>query len=274
MRIVTTRDELRSAMGENSKSAFVPTMGALHPGHVSLMTMARGISDVVVASIFVNPTQFAAGEDFTEYPRTMEADLAACEEAGVDVVFAPSIDTMYPRGIGDIAVEPGPLGSVLEGGPRPTHFRGVLTVVAKLFGLVQPRVAIFGEKDYQQLVLIRRMVAELCMDIEVIGAPIVREPDGLAMSSRNVYLTAEDRARAQFLYQALEAGVAVETQGPQAVVTAAQAVLDSAGIIPDYLVVTDTELGEPQAGADARLLVAAKVGQPRLLDNVPLTLGS
>ena len=154
----------------------------------------------LVASIFVNPTQFAPGEDFDAYPRTFDADLATCESAGVDVVFAPEVETMYPHGLTQtVTVDPGPIGSILEGASRPTHFRGVLTVVAKLFGLVRPDVAVFGEKDFQQLVLIRQMATELATGIEVVGCPTVREADGLARSSRNVYLTDDDRRRAPAL---------------------------------------------------------------------------
>ena len=274
MKVVSTRDELRAALASSHKPAFVPTMGALHEGHVSLMHFARSLGDAVVVSIFVNPTQFGAGEDFTEYPRTMEADLEKCAAAGVDVVFTPSVTTMYPHGVGDISIDPGPLGAVLEGAERPTHFRGVLTVVAKLLGLVQPAVAVFGEKDYQQLVLIRRMVKELSINTEIVGAPIIREADGLAMSSRNIYLSSADREESLAIHKALLAGVNAAAEGEAAVLAAAQEVLAQSGITPDYLVVTDSELGEPKPGADARLLVAAKVGKPRLLDNIHLRLGN
>src|SRR5690349_10675556 len=186
---MTTIARTRAELDLAGPVSFVPTMGALHDGHVQLLKHARPLGETLVASIFVNPTQFAPGEDFDSYPRTFDADLERCDEAGVDVVFAPTVETMYPAGIdAAITVDPGPLGSILEGKTRPTHFRGVLTVVAKLFGLVRPDVAVFGEKDYQQLVLVRRMVADLCLGIRVVGAETVREADGLARSSRNRYL--------------------------------------------------------------------------------------
>lgn len=269
--VVRTPAELR---GLDGPVAFVPTMGALHDGHVQLMKHARPLGQTLVASIFVNPTQFAPGEDFADYPRTFDADLERCAEAGVDVVFAPSVDVMYPEGTdGSITVDPGPLGTILEGASRPTHFRGVLTVVAKLFGLVRPDVAVFGEKDYQQLTLIKQMADALCLGVDVQGCPTVRDADGLAMSSRNAYLTPEQRAQAPALYAALRAGVAAAPEGADAVLAAAHAVLDTAdGIDLDYLALTDALLGEPQPGRDARLLVAARVGKPRLLDNIHLTL--
>ena len=270
--VVRTAAELRRLEGT---IALVPTMGALHDGHVQLMKHARPLADTLVASIFVNPTQFAAGEDFGEYPRTWDDDLERCAEAGVDVVFAPEVATMYPHGLDDqVMVDPGPLGAILEGGQRPTHFRGVLTVVAKLFGLVRPDVAVFGEKDYQQLALIRLMAETLCLDVEVVGCPTVREADGLAMSSRNRYLTADERERAVALSQALDAGVAAGPDGPEAVRAAALARLADFGVEPDYVAVTSPDLGDPAPSGAARLLIAARVGKPRLLDNCALTLGA
>jgi pantoate--beta-alanine ligase len=274
--VVRTPAELRRLDGA---IAFVPTMGALHDGHVQLMKHARPLGETLVASIFVNPTQFAPGEDFNDYPRTFDADLERCAEAGVDVVFAPTVDTLYPEGLESVVtVDPGPLGSILEGVARPTHFRGVLTVVAKLFGLVRPDVAVFGEKDYQQLTLIRLMNEALCLGIDVEGCPTVREADGLAMSSRNAYLTAEERTQAAALSAALRAGAAASPSGVDAVLAAAHAVIDGApGIDLDYLALTDTRLnpispGDPVTDGDARLLIAARVGKPRLLDNIHLTL--
>lgn len=269
--VVRTPSELRALSGH---IAFVPTMGALHDGHVQLMKHARPLGETLVASIFVNPTQFAPGEDFNEYPRTFDADLNRCAEAGVDVVFAPTVDTLYPGGTDEaITVDPGPLGSILEGVARPTHFRGVLTVVAKLFGLVRPDVAVFGEKDYQQLTLIRQMNDTLRMGIDIEGCPTVREADGLAMSSRNAYLTPEQRAQAAALSAALRAGAAASSGGADAVLTAAHEVIDAApGVDLDYLALTDAALGAPVAGEDARLLIAARVGKPRLLDNIHVTL--
>lgn len=271
--VVRTREELAEARGGSSVS-FVATMGALHDGHVRLLESARPLADTLVASIFVNPTQFAPGEDFEDYPRTFDADLERCAEAGVDVVFAPAVPTMYPSGLVDtVTVDPGPLGSILEGASRPTHFRGVLTVVAKLFGLVRPDVAVFGEKDYQQLTLIRQMARELALGVEVVGCPTVREPDGLAMSSRNRYLTEAERRTATVLSAALRAGAKVAGDGADAVLAAAHDVIDAADVDLDYLVLTDPELGAPVPGEAARLLVAARVGKPRLLDNLGLTLG-
>lgn len=271
--VVRTRAELTAARGGDTVS-FVPTMGALHDGHVQLLKHARPLGETLVASIFVNPTQFAPGEDFEDYPRTFDADLERCAEAGVDLVFAPAVPTMYPSGLVDtVTVDPGPLGAILEGAARPTHFRGVLTVVAKLFGLVRPDVAVFGEKDYQQLTLITQMVRELAMGVEVVGCPTVREPDGLAMSSRNRYLSEDERRTAASLSAALRAGVAAAPFGVDAVLAAAHAVVGGAGVGLDYLALTDPELGPAMPGAEARLLIAARVGKPRLLDNIALTLG-
>ena len=268
--IVRTPAELRQFDGS---IALVPTMGALHDGHVQLMKHARPLGETLVASIFVNPTQFAPGEDFEDYPRTFDADLERCEESGVDVVFAPTVATMFPGGVdAKVTVDPGPLGSILEGKSRPTHFRGVLTVVSKLFGLVRPDVAVFGEKDYQQLVLITQMNDALCLGVEIQGCPTVREADGLAMSSRNAYLTPEQRQQAPALYAALRAGAAASADGPSAVLAAAHAVIDQApGVELDYLELPSADLGDPTAG-DARLLIAARVGKPRLIDNIHLTL--
>jgi pantoate--beta-alanine ligase len=271
--IARTVDELDAARGDGPVS-LVPTMGALHDGHVQLLKHARPLGDTLVASIFVNPTQFAPGEDYEEYPRTFDADLERCAEVGVDVVFAPTIDTMYPSGLDTtVMVDPGPLGSVLEGAVRPGHFRGVLTVVAKLFGLVRPDVAVFGEKDYQQLVLIRQMAQALCLGVDVQGCPTVRDPDGLALSSRNAYLSADERETATALYRALRAGAGAALDGPQAVLAAARDVVDDMPIDLDYLTLTDPDLGELVPGQEARLLIAARVGKPRLLDNLGLTLG-
>jgi pantoate--beta-alanine ligase len=272
--IARTSEELAAARGDGTV-ALVPTMGALHDGHIQLLKHARPLADTLVASIFVNPTQFAPGEDFEEYPRTFDADVERCAEAGVDVVFAPTVDTMYPTGLDPtVTVDPGPLGSVLEGAVRPTHFRGVLTVVAKLFGLVRPDVAVFGEKDYQQLVLIRQMSRALCLGVDVQGCPTVREADGLALSSRNAYLSHDEREQATALNRSLRAGAAVAADGPDAVLAAARRVLDDASTDVDYLALTDPDLGEPVPGQDARLLVAARVGKPRLIDNIGFTLGS
>lgn len=271
--VVRTVAELREATAAASV-ALVPTMGALHDGHLQLMKHARPLAETLVVSVFVNPTQFAADEDLDTYPRTFEADLLRCAEADVDVVFAPDVATMYPDGLDQaITVDPGPLGSILEGAERPTHFRGVLTVVAKLFGLVRPDVAVFGEKDYQQLTLIRLMARQLCLGVEVVGCPTVREDDGLALSSRNVYLTASERTIAAAISAALEAARRAAPQGAEAALNAARLVLADAAITPDYLVITDEALGDPTPGQEGRILVAARVGAPRLLDNMSITLG-
>jgi pantoate--beta-alanine ligase len=279
--VARTRLELRDLLAARTPGApvgLVPTMGALHPGHASLMDEARHrVEDGgrVVVSLFVNPMQFDPGEDLDRYPRTFDADVALCGEHGVDVVFAPTVDEVYPGGEPQVTVEPGPLAAVLEGKVRPTHFRGVLTVVAKLFGLVRPDVAVFGQKDYQQLVLVRRMVADLCMGVEVVGAPTVRETDGLAMSSRNTYLDKEQRNAALVLSSALRAAAENADQGPDHALAAARAVLRTApGVDLDYLVVTDPDLGPAPAAGEGRALVAARVGATRLIDNLPLQLGA
>lgn len=254
---------------------LVPTMGALHAGHLSLVDAARRIPGAtVVVSIFVNPLQFAEGEDLDAYPRTLDADVAKLRAAGADAVFAPSPREMYPNGP-RTTIHPGPLGAELEGAIRPTHFAGVLTVVAKLFAITHCSHAIFGEKDYQQLVFIQQMVTDLNLDVEVRGVPIVREPDGLALSSRNVYLGAEERELAVTLSAALTAGAFAAEAGKDAVLDAARAVLaEQPGVEVDYLCVRGVDLGEPPQEGDARLLVAARVGSTRLLDNVGVPLGT
>jgi pantoate--beta-alanine ligase len=254
--------------------ALVPTMGALHAGHRALVRAARRQATSVVVSVFVNPTQFGPGEDFDRYPRTWEADLAALAEEGADLVFHPTVDEIYPAGASGVTVDPGPLGGILEGAIRPGHFAGVLTVVAKLFGLVRPDLAVFGEKDYQQLTLIRAMARELALGVEVVGLPTVREDDGLALSSRNRYLTAEQRAAAVALSEALRAGAAAGRHGADAVLATAHAVLAAEPSLQlDYLALTDPDLGPAPAGGPARLLVAARAGGTRLIDNVLVTLG-
>jgi pantoate--beta-alanine ligase len=254
--------------------ALVPTMGALHEGHRALVRAARERAAGVVVSVFVNPTQFGPNEDYDRYPRTWDADLSALAEEGADLVFHPSVDEVYPAGALGVTVDPGPLGGVLEGSIRPGHFAGVLTVVAKLFGLVRPDLAVFGEKDYQQLTLIRALARELALGVDVVGVPTVREDDGLALSSRNAYLTAEQRATAGALSRALRAGAAAGPAGADAVLAAARAVLATApDLAVDYLALTDPDLGPVPAAGAARLLVAARAGSTRLLDNVSVTLG-
>ncbi len=273
-------DLVASRRGTGRRVGFVPTMGALHDGHASLMRVAReAVTDgPVVVSIFVNPLQFGPQEDLSRYPRTLEADLALCAREGVDVVFAPAVDEVYPGGEPQVTVEPGPLATILEGASRPGHFRGVLTVVAKLFGLVQPDVAVFGEKDYQQLALIRRMVTDLCLPVEIVGAETMREDDGLAMSSRNRYLDPEQRLTAIALSRTLLAAQAAARHGEQAALAAARAALrESPGVDLDYFVITDPDLAalpaEPPAGTAGRALIAARVGTTRLIDNLPVVLG-
>jgi pantoate--beta-alanine ligase len=255
--------------------ALVPTMGALHEGHRELIRHARRMpgAGVVAVSIFVNPLQFGPTEDLARYPRPLEADLQICRDEGVELVFAPGVDDMYPAGATTTTVDPGPIGSELEGAVRPGHFAGVLTVVAKLFHIVTPDLAFFGEKDYQQLVLITKMVADLNFPLAVVGVPTVREPDGLALSSRNVYLSAEQRPLAATLQRALAEGAGVSARGAEAVLARARAVLDAEpGIAVDYLELRDPDLGpDPRVGR-ARLLVAARLGTTRLIDNVAVFL--
>ena len=277
--LASSREELVAALaGRPGRVGFVPTMGALHEGHASLMTRARAEvgEGPVVVSVFVNPTQFAPGEDLDRYPRTLEADLDLCAAHGVDVVFAPAVEEMYPGGpeAQQVTVDPGPLGRVLEGAVRPTHFAGVLTVVAKLFRLVRPDVAVFGQKDFQQLALIQRMVADLCMGVEVIGAETVREADGLALSSRNRYLSETDRVTGLALSRALRAAQEAAPDGAEAAEVAGREVLASTpGLEVDYFVVRGNDLGDP-TGPEARALVAARVGSTRLIDNLPLNFST
>ena len=284
--LVTTRAELAGLLEPRRRTGarvgFVPTMGALHEGHASLLREARALvgDGPVVASIFVNPTQFGDASDLERYPRTLEADLKVCEREGVDVVFAPEVAEMYPRGLGDdaVSVRPGPLAKVLEGRTRRGHYRGVLTVVAKLFGLVRPDVAVFGQKDYQQLVLIRRMVDDLCLGVEVVGAETVREPDGLALSSRNVHLDEVQRQQAVALSRTLYAAAGSARYGAGPALDAARAELREAeGVDLDYLEITTPDLeplpADAPAGTEARILVAARIGTTRLIDNLPLVLG-
>jgi len=252
--------------------ALVPTMGALHEGHRTLVRAARERAGSVVVSVFVNPTQFGPGEDYDRYPRTWDADLAALAEEGADLVFHPGVEDVYPPGSLGVTVDPGPLGSVLEGAVRPGHFAGVLTVVSKLFGLVRPDVAVFGEKDYQQLALIRRMVADLCLGVDVIGSPTVREDDGLAMSSRNKYLGGADRDRATALSRALRiAEIRARETSLAEGIEAARAELSEAGIEVEYLEARDPDDLSPVDRLGERrvlLAVAAQVGPARLIDNV------
>jgi len=238
------------------------------------MRHARRIpgAGVTVVSIFVNPLQFGPNEDLARYPRPLEADLAACREEGVELVFRPGVADMYPEGA-DTAVTPGALGTQLEGAVRPGHFAGVLTVVSKLFHIVGPDVAYFGEKDYQQLVLIEKMVRDLDFPLSIAGVPIVREADGLALSSRNVYLSAPERRRALALSRGVRAGAEAAAHGPDAVLAAARAVLaEEPEVAVDYLELRAPDLGPAPPVGYARLLVAARVGATRLIDNIAVRL--
>ena len=254
---------------------LVPTMGALHDGHLALVRAAKRVpGSVVVVSIFVNPLQFGAGEDLDAYPRTLDSDLAMLRGEGVEIVFTPTAADMYPNGL-RTTVQPGPLAAELEGGSRPTHFGGVLTVVLKLLQIVRPDRAFFGEKDYQQLVMIRQMVADLNVDAQVVGVPTVREADGLAMSSRNSYLDPTRREVAVTLSAALTAGARAAHNGAEAALAAARAVLDAIpSLTVDYLELRDPELGPAPVNGTARLLVAARLGSTRLLDNISLEVGA
>jgi len=278
--LASTRAELAAllapARARGEQVAFVPTMGALHDGHASLMAEARSRTHgPVVVSIFVNPMQFAPGEDLDRYPRTLPDDLLVCEKEGVDIVFAPAVDEVYPGGLPQVTVDPGPIATIFEGTTRPTHFHGVLTVVAKLFGLVRPDLAVFGQKDYQQLTLIRRMVADLCLGVEIVGAETVRESDGLALSSRNRYLDPEQRLQAATLNRTLRAAQAEARYGVDAALDAARTELRSApGVDLDYLVITSPDLGEAPTQGEGRILIAARVGSTRLIDNLPITIGA
>jgi pantoate--beta-alanine ligase len=266
----------RALRRSGRRITLVPTMGALHEGHLSLVRAAKRVpGSVTVVSIFVNPLQFGPGEDLDAYPRTLESDLAMLREEGVDIVFTPNANAMYPTGP-RTTVHPGDLGADLEGASRPTHFAGMLTVVLKLLNIVAPNQAFFGEKDYQQLVLIRQMVDDLNLDVRIVAVPIVREQDGLAMSSRNRYLDAQQREQATALSAALLAGqYAASTGGAEAAVAAARAVLDEVPAVEiDYVEARGPWLEPAPEHGKGRLLVAAKLGTTRLLDNAAIHLGT
>ncbi|MCY7372175.1 MAG: pantoate--beta-alanine ligase [Spirochaetaceae bacterium] len=277
--MVHTRADLRAAMHTYAgELGVVMTMGALHDGHRELIRVARRRCEVTVVTVFLNPLQFAAGEDLSRYPQTLESDMVICTDEGVDVVFAPSVAEVYPLGEHpQVRVQAGPLGNVLEGASRPGHFDGVLTVVAKLLHLTGPDVAYFGQKDAQQLLLIRRMVQDLDFPVEVLAVPTVRDSDGLALSSRNGYLTEGDRSAALALSRSLAAGVGAAVEGPAAVRRAALAVLDAHPDVGlDYLALVEpaTLLDVPaDFFGTALLAVAAKVGTTRLIDNAVLEIG-
>ncbi|MFD8752065.1 pantoate--beta-alanine ligase [Kitasatospora sp. NPDC059577] len=279
-RAVVTRtvDDFEAAFWPDEQpvdNAVVMTMGALHEGHAALIRAARkqvGRDGRVAVTVFVNPLQFGAGEDLERYPRSLDDDVKLAEENGADVVFAPSVEEVYPNGEPQVRLVAGPMGERFEGATRPGHFDGVLTVVAKLLHITDPDFAFFGEKDAQQLAVIQRMVADLDFDVEIVGVPTARAEDGLALSSRNRYLSEEERTRALALSKALFAGRDAAAQGPKAARDAASAVLDGAeGVTLDYLALIDphdfSEAADDFQG-EAVLAVAAKVGSTRLIDNV------
>ena len=274
---VTTLSELRQRIGEwkrgGDRIGFVPTMGNLHAGHRRLVELARQQADRVVASIFVNPTQFGPGEDFGQYPRTPEADAAGLEASGCDLMWLPSVPTMYPHGPeATVRVQVPGVTGLLEGAHRPGHFDGVATVVARLFNQVQPDLAVFGRKDYQQLAVIRYLVRDLAYPVDLVAAGTLREPDGLAMSSRNQYLSDAERAVAPEIYRCLQwMRSAVESgAATQDVEADAEARLQAAGFVPDYAVVRRPDLTLPVADEQGPLvaLIAARLGRTRLIDNL------
>ncbi|PJJ73398.1 pantoate--beta-alanine ligase [Diaminobutyricimonas aerilata] len=274
--VFTTIAELRSAIAGRDV-ALVPTMGALHAGHLALVDRARELAPEVVVSIFVNPLQFGPSEDLDRYPRTLEADLEALAAREVEYVFAPTVDEMYPTGAVDTRVVAGQVGGLFEGRSRPGHFDGVLTVVAKLLNIVQPRHVLFGRKDAQQVFLVRRMVTDLNLPVHVETVDTVREADGLALSSRNRYLSDEERRAALALSRALEAAASSADRGVDAVLAAAQGSLMGEELVDvDYLAVVDQRTFLPvddDARGAALVLVAARVGGTRLIDNEPIVLG-
>ena len=278
-RVVHTRADLEAARaGRLGDTAVVMTMGALHDGHLALIQAARQAAKTVIVTIFVNPLQFGPTEDYSRYPRTLDQDLKLCEATDVDVVFAPAVEEVYPGGTPMVMVDPGPMGEVLEGAFRPGHFAGMLTVVNKLLNLTAPDVAFFGQKDAQQLALIRRMALDFNLPVEIVGVRTVREPDGLALSSRNRYLSGAQRQTALALSRALAEGATQPTV--TAVLAAARRVLDDAAhadppLALDYLALVDPGNFQEFRGdytGNAILAVAARVGTTRLIDNVPLTI--
>ena len=273
MRLTRTRAELKAARADlEGRVAFVPTMGNLHAGHLALVEAAHGHADHVAASVFVNPLQFGAGEDFDRYPRTPDADRAKLAEAGVALLFEPTTEEMYPDDDVRRIEVPASLGGILDGASRPGHFDGVATVVRLLFDLVEPDVAVFGEKDFQQLLVIRWLVQNFRLPIEIVGVPTLREPDGLAMSSRNQYLSADERRRAPAMFTALTALAGairdghqdwehLEGQGTHA--------LESAGFQVDYVAIRDAnDLSAPRADGDLVILAAGRLGNTRVIDNL------
>ena len=269
------RNTVRTWQTNNRRIALVPTMGALHAGHMALVAEARKRADRVVVSLFVNPTQFAPGEDLSAYPRKGEEDAAMLEDAGIDVLWMPGVEAMYPEGFATTISVAG-VSEGLEGAHRPGHFDGVATVVAKLLGQVQPDLALFGEKDFQQLAVVRKMVADLNIRVGIVGVPTERDSDGLALSSRNVYLTPEERTAARALPDALnEAAVAISAgESVENVLQRARAKLEAAGFGPiDYIELCDAASLRPvrETKGNLRLLAAAKLGRARLIDNVAVS---
>ena len=281
MRIISSAADLAAAVSDarqQGKSvAFVPTMGALHDGHISLVEIAHQRADFVVVSIFVNPLQFGANEDFDKYPRTLQADAEKLSQFDVDVLFAPSVEDVYPNG-NQVTQHASAVGETFEGAVRPGHFDGMLTVVARLFDLVKPDFSIFGDKDAQQLFLIRQMAANSdhrWNSMQVIGAPTMREEDGLAMSSRNRYLTEEERELAQKISQSLRAAEATDGQAAARIDAAQQVLATAPAVRLDYVALVDPATFEPiEAGFVGRalLIIAARVGNTRLIDNLRITI--
>lgn len=273
--VVTTIAELRALL-EGADVALVPTMGALHDGHLALIERAVELAETVVVSIFVNPLQFGPAEDLDRYPRDLDADLATLAGRGVSYVFAPEPGELYPEGTPQVTVHAGPVGAILEGRSRPGHFDGVLTVVAKLLGIVRPQIAVFGQKDAQQLFLVQRLVKDLDLPTRIVAVETVRETDGLALSSRNRYLSVQERAAASALPRALEAASSAGDRGIDAVLAAAQSVLMGEELVTvDYLKVVDPRSFQPVSDdfrGPARVLIAAQLGSTRLIDNDTLYL--
>ncbi len=280
--IAEVRKRVSAARQAGRQVGFVPTMGALHAGHLSLIEAAQKDHAFIVVSIYVNPTQFGPGEDFSAYPRTLDADRSACARAGADLVYAPLDEEIYPAGE-ETRVVPGPLADRMCGPARPGHFEGVCTVVAKLFNIVQPDFACFGQKDAQQAVIIRRMAADLCMPVRIVVCPIVREPDGLAMSSRNAYLSPTERQQALCLSRALSLGRDLLLAGRRdtdamvaAMTTEIHRIVESQGgsATIDYVVICDADTLETPVRPSGRTLLAAavRIGKTRLIDNVVVEL--
>ncbi len=271
MKTVRSVAELRAELAASAKEkvGFVATMGALHDGHLSLVRAACAACDVVVVSIFVNPLQFGPGDDLTAYPRDERGDATLAESEGADILFLPSVDEMYPPGRAT-TVSVGPIGEMLEGADRPGHFEGVATVVAKLFNLVSPAVAFFGQKDAQQVAVVRQLVSDLSFDIELVICPTVREPDGLALSSRNAYLSADERRRAAAIYRALSVGAeSLRREDFDAAEKKMWELLVAEGLEPSYAQAVDpVTFGSPSENGSVLLVIAARLGSTRLIDNL------